>query len=65
MMADTEDSTAWRSAWDKMKRKAQNRWIDSIKEDHGALGMTITQVSRTAQVRNNWRNTINGLPMHA
>ena len=27
--------------------------------------MTITQASRTAQGRNNWRTTINGLPMHA
>ena len=27
--------------------------------------MTITQASRTAQDRNNWRTAINGLPMHA
>ena len=27
--------------------------------------MTITQASRTAQDRNSWRTTINGLPMQA
>ena len=40
-------------------------WIDSIKEDCGTLGMTITQASRTAQDRNNWRTAINGLPRRA
>ena len=41
-------STAWRNAWDEAKRKAQK---NSIKEDGGTLGMTITQASRDAQDR--------------
>ena len=45
--------------------RPQIHWTDSIKENCGALGRTITQAPRTAQDRNNWRTAINGLPMHA
>lgn len=45
-------------------RKAPKHWVDSIKEDCGTLGVTITQASRITQVRNNWKTPINGLPMH-
>ena len=48
----------------RQSRRHIKCWIDSIKEDCGTLGMTITQASRTAQDRNNWRTIINGLPMH-
>ena len=51
----------------EIRRRGRPRkyWIDSIKEDCGTLGMTLTQVPRTAQDRNNWRTNINGLLMHA
>lgn len=51
-----------RSARDKSKKTPQKCWIDNIKEDCGTLGMTITQVSKTAQDRNNWKTTINQHP---
>lgn len=67
MTADTQDSTAWWRARDRVKRKSPppKHWIDSIKQDCGTLGMAITQASWTAQDRNNWRTAINGLPMRA
>ena len=39
--------------------------IDGTKEDCGTLDMTMTQASRIAQDRNNWRTTLNRLLMHA
>ena len=37
----------------RQRGRLKKLWIDSIKEDHGTLGMTITQVSRTEQDKNN------------
>lgn len=49
----------------KQRRRPPKHWIDSIKEDCGMLGMTITQTSWTARDRNNCGTAINGLPMRA
>lgn len=38
--------------------------LDSIKEDCGSVGMKITQVSRTALDRNNWRTAVHWLLMY-
>ena len=49
----------------RVKRKAQKTLDRQHKEDCGTLGVTVTQAPRTAQDRNNWKTTINGLPMQA
>ena len=49
----------------RRRGRPPKHWIDSIKEDCGTLDMTITQASRTSQDKNNWRTTIEGLPIHA
>ena len=49
----------------RQRGRPKKHWIDSIKEDCETLGMTITQASRTAQDRNNWRTAKNRLPRHA
>lgn len=49
----------------RRRGRPKKRWMDTIKEDCEALGLTIYQANTIAQERNTWRNTINGLPMHA
>lgn len=48
----------------RRKGRLKKCWIDSTKEDCGALGVMTTQTAQTAQDRYNWRTAKNGLPMH-
>ena len=43
----------------------KKHWVDSIEEDCRNTDMAITQASRTAQDRNNWRTAMSRLPTRA